>query len=92
MRRCIMLVVMSVVALAVGVRSDATGRAVTPPAVPDLVLVQRYAPWRTRPVDEKATVGFQLSDWMAALYPLIANQTLLDLSLPGTHDRFADQC
>ncbi len=27
-----------------------------------------------------------LQDWMGALYPVVANQSLLDLSLPGTHD------
>jgi hypothetical protein len=27
-----------------------------------------------------------MSSWMTALYPVIANLTLLDLSLPGTHD------
>ena len=27
-----------------------------------------------------------MDSWMTALYPVIANVTLLDLSLPGTHD------
>lgn len=29
---------------------------------------------------------FSLANWMQELGPLLANQTLLDLSLPGTHD------
>jgi hypothetical protein len=27
-----------------------------------------------------------LENWMGALYPVIQNQTMLDISIPGTHD------
>jgi hypothetical protein len=38
----------------------------------------------TAPVQPAAALD--LSNWMGALMPVIANSTILDLSLPGTHD------
>ena len=33
-----------------------------------------------------STAGFALSDWMGHLLPVLGNETVMDLGLPGTHD------
>ena len=68
-----------------------TGALPSTTVAPHATIVVRLTPVQQHAASsvggaESAAAASPLADWMARMEPIIANRSLLDLSLPGSHD------